>query len=223
MTWPVAERVRIQVRADILEGLWGDATPSAAQAVPGCSKPPAPPSPPRPSWAPQPRQEIVFDWVNMQFVVARDAAALHDRPPGRELGHGLLGPGGQPRPVPGGREARSRGDRRGVRQVRGSRRRTTASWTTGAGWAVGAVADAAGFRFGLLVAYLKDGSRTRFPAGDVSYLAGDVFAKGTLGPAKLQAEVVLRRRHGRPGRPGRPATSGGSAGMPACSCPSVRR
>ena len=58
----------------------------------------------------------------------------------------------------------------------------------GAGWAIGAVADAAGFRFGLLVAYLKDGSRTRFPAGDVSYLAGDVFAKGTLGPAKLQAE-----------------------------------
>jgi hypothetical protein len=103
------------------------------------------------------------------------------------LGHGLLGPGRQPGPVPGGCEARSRDHRRGVRQVHGSPR-TTASWTT-RGWAIGAVADAPlGFRFGLLVAYLKDGSRTRFPAGEVGYLAGDVFAKGTIGPAKLQAE-----------------------------------
>jgi len=57
------------------------------------------------------------------------------------------------------------------------------------GWAVGVVADVAGFKTGLLVAYLRDGSRTRFPAGDATYLASDVFAKGSLGPAKLQAEV----------------------------------
>jgi len=38
------------------------------------------------------------------------------------------------------------------------------------GWAVGAVADAAGFKFGLLAAYLKDESRIRFPAGDLSYM-----------------------------------------------------
>ena len=51
--------------------------------------------------------------------------------------------------------------------------------------------DVAGFRTGLLVAYLTDGSRTRFPAGDVRYVAGDLFAKGQLGPAKLQAELYL--------------------------------
>ena len=34
MYWPVAENVRIRVRADILEGMWGDYTPPAAQAVP---------------------------------------------------------------------------------------------------------------------------------------------------------------------------------------------
>ena len=59
------------------------------------------------------------------------------------------------------------------------------------GWAVGAAVDAAGFRFGLLAAYLKDESRVRFPAGDLSYVAGDLFVKGKLGPAALQAEVTI--------------------------------
>jgi len=186
MNWPVAERVRIQVRADILEGMWGEdnpaATPAATAAPATGSSNPAPPV-----FGTQAKQQIAFDWVNMQFVL-----------PGTPL---LFAIGRQD--VSWGTGFWVQEDNRDRFQVAAKldpfvivvaydkfTEVTTAQdpLADGGGWAAGAVADAAGFRFGLLVAYLKDGSRTRFPAGDVSYLASDVFAKGSLGPAKLQAE-----------------------------------
>jgi hypothetical protein len=57
-------------------------------------------------------------------------------------------------------------------------------------WAVGAIANAAGFRFGLLLANLRDESRTRFPAGDLSYWAAGLFAIGSAGPIATRAEAV---------------------------------
>jgi hypothetical protein len=57
------------------------------------------------------------------------------------------------------------------------------------GWAIGAMTDAAGFKLGLLAAYLKDDTRVRFPAGDLSYGGADFFAKGRLGAASLNAEL----------------------------------
>ena len=186
MYWPVAENVRIRVRADILEGMWGDETPAATQAAP-VAQPPGSTIPASTVLGAQARQQIAFDWVNMQFEW-----------PGTPLRFTI------------GRQDVSWGTGFWVQADNRDRFQVAARLDPVVivaaydkfvevatnhdplddqqGWAVGAVADAAGFRFGLLVAYLKDGSRTRFPAGDVSYLAGDVFAKGTLGPTKLQAE-----------------------------------
>ena len=186
MTWPVAERVRIQVRADILEGMWGDDIPAATQAV-TVAPATGSPNPAPPVLGTQAKQQIVFDWVNMQFVL-----------PGTPL---LFAIGRQD--VSWGTGFWVQADNRDRFQVAAKLDSVVILFaydkfvevTTNhgplddqRGWAVGAVSDAAGFRFGLLVAYLKDGSRTRFPAGDVSYVAGDVFAKGAFGPAKLQAE-----------------------------------
>lgn len=57
-------------------------------------------------------------------------------------------------------------------------------------WAIGAIADAAGFKFGLLAVYLKDGSRLRFPTGDLSYWVSGLYAIGKLGPVDTRVEVV---------------------------------
>jgi hypothetical protein len=185
MTWPVAERVRVQVRADILEGMWGEDYPAAAPAAvaPAAGSPPAAP----PVLGNPTRQQIAFDWVNLQFVLP-----------------------GTPLRLTIGRQDVSWGTGFWVQADSRDRFEVAAKLDSviivfaydkfvevaanhdplddQRGWAVGAVTDAAGFRFGLLVAYLKDGSRSRFPTGDVSYVAGDLFAKGALGPAKLQAE-----------------------------------
>ncbi len=60
-------------------------------------------------------------------------------------------------------------------------------------WAVGAITNVAGFRLGLLVAHLRDESRARFPAGDLAYWAGGLFAIGSLGPVRTRAELVYGR------------------------------
>lgn len=57
-------------------------------------------------------------------------------------------------------------------------------------WAIGAITNAAGMEFGLLVANLRDRSRTRFPAGDLDYWSGGLYAVGRLGPVDTRAEVV---------------------------------
>ena len=66
MYWPVAENVRIRVRADILEGMWGDVTPVPTEAA-AAAPPPGSPVPAATVPGAQPRQQIAFDWVNMQF------------------------------------------------------------------------------------------------------------------------------------------------------------
>ena len=60
------------------------------------------------------------------------------------------------------------------------------------GWAlgVGAMKHVADLRYGLLVVYMQDGSRTRFPAGELTYWVGGLFASGSLGPVVARAEVV---------------------------------
>lgn len=186
-TWPVAVNVRVQVRVDILEGTWGDESlvaPQAAGVDPSAAAPTVTTALPTvPS-----KREIEVNWANLQFVL-----------PGTPLRFSL------------GRQDVSWGtgfwvqaddrDRfevaakldpvvvvfaydKFVQVLEGGGTRDDQR-----GWAIGAVTDAAGFKVGLLVAYLKDGSRTRFPAGDVRYVAGDLFTKGRLGPLKLAAEL----------------------------------
>jgi hypothetical protein len=187
LSWPVAQNVRLQVRADILEGMWGDNTPVVSQiviedaatgehsvttSVSGTAA----------------KRPIDFDWANVQFVL-----------PGTPL---LLSLGRQD--VGWGTGFWVQADNRDRFQVAAKLDPVVVvvaydkfvevftdhgSRDDQSGWAIAAVTDAADFKLGLIVAYMTDGSRTRFPAGDVSYLAGDFFAKGTLGPTRLQAEV----------------------------------
>jgi len=164
LNWPVAERVRVQARADILGGAWGGEDHIS-------------------------RQAIVFDWANLQFVW-----------PGTPL---LVSVGRQD--VSWGTGFWVQADNRDRFQVAAKLDPVVivfaydkftevfadhGTWDDQRGWAVGAVADAVGFRFGLIAAYLKDESRLRFPAGDLRYAAGDFFATGRIGPAELRAEVA---------------------------------
>ena len=189
LNWPVAERVRIQVRADILEGMWGVDAQSVTQTA-AVDQTTGAPKLNTTVWGTEARQTIAFDWVNMQFVL-----------PGTPLFFAI------------GRQDVSWGTGFWVQEDNRDRFLVAAKLDPvlfvfaydkfvevltehGArddqrGWAVGVVADVAGFKTGLLVAYLRDGSRTRFPAGDVSYVAGDLCSQGRLGPAKLQAELYL--------------------------------
>ena len=203
LTWPVAERVRVQVRADILEGMWGesDQAPAVGQAA-GAAKPAAT------ALGTGVKQEIVFDWVNLQFVW-----------PGTPL---RLSVGRQD--VSWGTGFWVQEDNRDRFEVAAKLdpvvivvaydtfvevlSQTTASRDDQQGWAVGAVTDAAGFRFGLLVAYFKDGSRTRFPAGDAHLPGGRRVRQGHARPGEAPGRGLLRRRHARPRRPRRPRPRG---------------
>ena len=186
LNWPVAENVRVQVRADIFEGYWGD-TMLVAQQPPAAGPAAGAPAPTATVSAAPTKQPIVFDWVNMQFVVPGTPVRL-------SLGR---------QDVSWGTGFWVNADNRDRFEVAAKLdpvvivvaydkfvevHENHGELYDQGGWAAGGVVDAAGFRFGLLVAYLQDGSRSRFP-GDVSYLAGDFFAKGTIGPARLQAEV----------------------------------
>ena len=186
LSWPLTETVRLKVRADILEGFWGDNAQVAVQNVTEDLATKAHTVAPSLSGTPAKRQ-IDFDWVCMQLVI-----------PGTPLRLSL------------GRQDVSWGTGFWVQDDSRDRFEVAAKLDPviivaaydkflevftdhgqkddQRGWAIGAVSEAGGFRFGLLVAYLKDGSRTRFPVGDITFLAGDVFAKGALGPAQLQAE-----------------------------------
>ncbi len=187
MNWPVAEHVRLQVRADILEGLWGDNGLVATRAV---TEDPATGAHSLTTAVSgtEAKQQIAFDWVTMQFVL-----------PGTPL---LISVGRQD--VSWGTGFWVQADNRDRFQVAAKLDPVVIVFAYDKftevflghgprddqrGWAIGAVADASGFRIGLLAAYLKDESRVRFPAGDLSYVAGDFFIKGKLGPAALQAEV----------------------------------
>lgn len=187
MNWPVAENVRIQVRADILAGLWGDNSQVVTQAVTvdpatGVNKLTTTVS------GTETKQQIAFDWANLQFVL-----------PGTPL---LFTIGRQD--VSWGTGFWVQADNRDRFQVAAKLDPMVIVFAYDKfsevflghdtkddqrGWAVGAVTDTIGFRFGLLAAYLKDESRIRFPAGDLSYVVGSFFARGNLGPARLQAEM----------------------------------
>lgn len=182
LTWPVTETVSIQARADLLEGLWGDALTGPA---PGPSAGPgAPPAP-----APPLKQQVVFDQINLQFVWP-----------------------GAPVRLTIGRQDVSWGTGYWVHADDRDRFQVAAKldpvvlvfaydkftevftahdrfddWRA---WAIGAVTDAGGFKLGLLVAFMRDESRIAFPLGDVRYLAANVFAKGALGPLDLKAEAL---------------------------------
>ena len=184
LDWPVAEGVRVKVRADVLEGMWGennatqtltvDKATGAYRLTPSATEAAA-------------KVPVAIDWACLQFYL-----------PGAPLQFSV------------GRQDVSWGTGYWVQADNRDRLQVAAkldavvivlaydkfvevfadhgSRDDQRGWALGAVSEAAGFRYGVLFAYLKDGSRTKFPTGDISYVAGDLFAKGLLGAAKLQAE-----------------------------------
>jgi hypothetical protein len=186
-TWNLTPTVRVQLRADILEGLWGEnsATTTTAVETTATGEKKAVTVTSGAAGVP-----ISFDWVNLQFVLP-----------------------GTPLQVTAGRQDVSWGTGFWVAADNRDRFQVAAKLDPVVivvaydkftevfaghdplddqrGWAIGGVVDAAGFRFGLLGAYLKDDSRIRFPLGDLEYVAGDAFAKGAIGPAKVQLEVTV--------------------------------
>jgi len=189
VNWPVTETVMIQVRADILEDVWGEPPSSdgpSVTVIPATGPPPPPTGNP---WASPEVREIAVDLANMQFVW-----------PGTPLKF-VIGR----QDVSWGTGYWTQADERDRFLVAAKldpvvvvlaydkltevfdRHDTLDDWRA---WAIGAVGDAAGFRLGFLAAYMRDESRVMFPAGDVDYLAGDLFATGRIGPVGLQAECV---------------------------------
>jgi hypothetical protein len=176
----------VQVRADVLEGLWGDTRPQ-----------PAPPGGPGGASLPDeilldapPKQQLAVDLANLQFVW-----------PGAPL---RLTIGRQE--VSWGAGYWTRADSRDrfdvglkldpVVVVFAYDKFTEVGAAHGAlgDWravAIGAVTEAAGFELGLLLASMRDESRATFPQGDVEYLAGDLFAAGAIGPVNVRVEGVL--------------------------------
>lgn len=186
--WPIAETVRIHVRADILEGPWGEDTPVAGPGPTG-ETPIGAPAPAAPVPGAPARQQVAIDQANLQFVWPGTPVKLSI---GRQE-------------VSWGTGYWVQADDRDRFQVAAkldpvivvvaydkftevyTAHETLDDWRA---WAIGAVTDAAGFKLGLLVAYMQDESRFRFPKGDVGYLAGDFFANGRIGPVSLKAEGV---------------------------------
>jgi hypothetical protein len=185
MAWPVTETVRIQARADLLEGAWGEPLPAAAGP-----RPPAPPgAPPAGPPALPERQAVAFDHLNLQFVWPGAPVRLTIGRQDVSWGTGLW----------------VQADNRDRFQVAAKLESTVVvaaydkftevlelhgvrdDWRA---WAIGAVTDVAGFKLGLLVAYTLDGSHLVFPKGDFEYVATSLFATGTAGPVGLKAEVL---------------------------------
>lgn len=183
VTWPVAETVKVTLRADVLEGLWGTSSDPAIRiledAVSGLHT----------ATRLDDRAPVVFDHVNLRLVL-----------PGTPL---LLTAGRQD--VSWGTGYWVQADNRDRFQlaakldpvviVAAYDKFTEVFAEHGAkddwgGWAVAAAADLAPFRFGLIAAYTTDGSRFRFPKGDLGYTAVDFFVKGKLGPVAFNAEIV---------------------------------
>lgn len=186
MTWPVTQTVRVQVRADLLTGPWGDDTVVGGPG-PTASTPIGAPAPATtPPGAPA-KQQLVVDQANMQFVWPGTPVRLSIGRQDVSWGTGYW----------------VQADNRDRFQVAAkldpvivvvaydkftevfTAHDTLDDWRA---WAIGAVTDAAGFKVGLLVAYMQDESRFRFPKGDVGYLAGDFFVNGRIGPVDLKAE-----------------------------------
>lgn len=182
VTWPVAENVKVSLRADLLEGMWGTSSDPTIllleDAVTGAL------SVSRQDNRPQ----IAFDHVNLQFVVP-----------------------GTPFRCTAGRQDVSWGTGYWVQADNRDRFQLAAKldpvvlvvaydkftevfaehgpkddW---GGWAVAGVADLAPFKVGLIAAYTSDESRLRFTRGDLGYTAVDFFVKGSIGPVTVNAEL----------------------------------
>ena len=160
--WSVTEQVKVHARADVLEGIWGD----------NIKKTP-----------------VSFDQVNAQVVLPGAPLKLFVGRQDVSWGTGYwvqednrdrlaVGLKLEPVAVLVAYDKFTEGHGDGVDRDDAD------------AWAVGVITEAAGFDLGLLVAYLQDRSRTRFPAGDLSYGVGGVFAVGRLGVVDARVEFV---------------------------------
>jgi hypothetical protein len=187
LVWPVAENVKVNVRADILEGFWGENQSAAKHTVSTSdlgvvtvAENPAQP------W--EAKQEIWFDQANMVFVWPNTPLTFTIGRQDVTWGTGFY----------------AAADNRDRFKVVGKFDPVTigfsfdknqevflehASKDDSRGYTLSASTTAGGFKVGALVAYVLDQTRTGTVV-DKKYVAGDVFLMGKAGMVDLKAEAA---------------------------------
>lgn len=191
LIWPVAENVRVIVRADVLEGFWGensesistnvtenpDGSHTVSTTVSGTSaKPP-----------------IAFDWVNMHFAWPGTPLTFTVGRQDVSWGPGFF----------------ARSDSRDRFKVVAklapelsvlfaydkskelfSAEGSQANIDDARGFTLGAVGSVAGWSYGVLGAYVLDETTPATGVGTVERIFGSAYAMGKAGPVDLKVEAT---------------------------------
>lgn len=193
MTWPVAENVKVQVRADILEGFWGDATqiPSYDPALDPIT---GAPTVTKTLLDTVTKKDVSFDWANLQF--AWPGTPLTFTVGRQDVGWGL-GLAAMADFRDRFKVAGKFGDFNVVyafdKFVEVFQLHDEVDDVTGQspddsyGHVLGVTTTMAGFNGGVLAVYSNNGTDS---AVDITRYLFDVYAKGKVGPADVKAEIT---------------------------------
>ncbi len=190
LTWPVAENVKVNVRADVMEGFWGDSlvTATTTPAVAATATTAAVPEKTTYATTANSRPAISFDHVNMQFVWPGTPLAFQIGRQDASWGPGFF----------------TKSDNRDRFKMTAKFGDTIALYTYDKFIEVGGLHDTASlddrtqhsagviskiadFNVGLIFAAVLNGSN---PNVNSTLYGGDVYAMGKVGPADLKVEVA---------------------------------
>ena len=185
LVWPVAEGVKVSVRADVMEGFWGD------QLVTSTTVPPTATTPETTVYGVQsnPRPPISFDQVNLQFVWPGSPVTITVGRQGTTWGPGLM-------IAADNRDRFKVGAKVGPvnyfytydKYIESVNLHDTNGIDDKFQHSLGAVATLGGWNTGLVYAFIGNGSN---PNADWSLHVIDAYAMGKGGPVDIKAEISV--------------------------------